>query len=86
MENSTIREGLTTALMLSKVASTPHEVEINGIGTVRLSKNSAAVHLPQKGWRKLSKKNMEQYLEELLKEPVQRRSKRKTAPLVFSAA
>ncbi len=86
MENSTIQEGLKTALMLSKVTSVPHEVEIDGIGTVKLSKNSASVRLQQGGWKKISKYNLEKRHQEILKEPVQNRSRRRIAPVAFSAA
>lgn len=86
MENSTIREGLKTALLLSKVTNTPHDVEIDGVGIVKLSKNSASLLLPRGKWKKLSRHNLEDFLQELLKEPIQSRSRRRMKPLVFSAA
>ena len=86
MEHSAIREGLQTALMLAKVTSVPHQVKIHGVGVVRLSKKSASLYLPQKGWKKLSEHNLEKCLQGLLKEPADKRSERQTSPLAFSIA
>ncbi len=84
MEPNRVREALNTALMLSKIATRKHKLEIDWIGEVYIySKNSAVLSTNGKQL-KLTKDNMEERLEELLNESYEQKVKRRIKEFNFS--
>lgn len=83
MEQSRVKEALDTALMLGEVAQSSHIVEIDGIGEVQIDNGQVALLSEAGEWKRLTKENMEQRLNELLKETVKEKMKRRLAALKF---
>ena len=84
METMEVREALRTAIMLGEVAQTCHTVEINGIGQVQINEGQAALKSQEGKWLLINQDNLENFLEELMGEPMERKVKRQIKFPVFS--
>lgn len=84
MESIEVEEALQTALMLSEVAQSTHIVEIDGIGEVQIDGGTVALMSEAGEWKRITRENLEQRLNELMQESLQERVKRSFGSLVFN--
>ena len=84
MESIKVKEALNTAIMLGEVSRSCHTVEIDGIGEVRIDGGKVALMSPVGEWKRITRENMEQHLEELMQESFEERVKRSIGTLVFN--
>jgi len=85
MESIEVKEALNTALMLSEVARSTHIVEIDGIGEVQIDGGTVALMSETGEWKKITRENLEQRLQELMQESFHEQVKRSFGSLVFNA-
>ena len=78
-----VREALQTAIMLGEAAQTSHVVEINRIGKVQIAEGSVALQTSAGKWKRITRDNLENRLEELMSESIENRVKRHIKTLVF---
>ena len=78
-----VREALQTAIMLGEAAQSSHVVEINRIGKVQIAEGKVALQSPAGKWKRITRDNLENRLEELMSESVETRVKRQIKTLVF---
>lgn len=84
MESIEVKEALNTALMLGEVARSTHSVEIDGIGEVRIDGGKVALLSRAGEWKRVTRDNLEQRLDELMQESFEERVKRSIGTLTFS--
>ncbi|MBU2510577.1 hypothetical protein KJ966_04540 [bacterium] len=84
MEPSEVREALKTAILLGEVAQTSHTIEINGIGEVQIDRGNALLKAQSGQWKRVTRKNLDKWLDELMSESFENRVKRQIGTLVFS--
>lgn len=84
MERTEMREALQTAILLGEVAETSHKIEIDGIGEVQIEKGNAALLSKEGKWKKITRKNLDKRLQELLSESIESKVKRRIKTLVFN--
>ena len=78
-----VREALQTAILLGEAAQTSHVVEINRIGKVQIAEGKVALQSSAGKWKRITRANLENRLEELMSESVEQRIKRQIKTLVF---
>jgi hypothetical protein len=78
-----VREALQTAILLGEAAQTSHVVEINRIGKVQIVEGKVALQTSAGKWKRITRDNLENRLEELMSESVENRVKRQIKTLVF---
>ncbi len=78
-----VREALQTAILLGEAAQTSHVVEINRIGKVQIAEGKVALQSSAGKWKRITRANLENRLEELMSESVENRIKRQIKMLVF---
>ena len=84
MESIKVKEALNTALMLGEVAQSSHTVEIDCIGEVRIDSGKVALMTRAGKWKRITRENLDQRLDELMQESFEERVKRSIGTLVFS--
>jgi hypothetical protein len=84
MEPIEVKEALNTAILLGEVAQSCHSVEIDGIGEVRIDGGKVLLLSAAGEWKRITRENMEQRLEELMQESFEERVKRSIGTLVFN--
>ncbi|MFH2132827.1 MAG: hypothetical protein ABIK68_20785 [bacterium] len=85
MESIKVKEALNTALMLGEVAHSTHTVEIDGIGEVHIDEGTVTLMSEAGEWKRITRENLDQRLDELMQESFQERVKRSIGSLVFNA-
>jgi len=83
MESTKVMEALNTALMLGEVAQSCHTVEIDGIGEVRIDDGTVALMSQAGEWKRITRENLEQRLDELMQESFEERVRRSIGTLSF---
>jgi len=83
MESIEVKEALTTAIMLGEAAQSSHIVEINGIGEVKIKKRDAAYLSISGKWKQITRENIEQRVEELMRVSLPGQIKRRFRSMMF---
>ncbi|OGG95562.1 MAG: hypothetical protein A2508_03430 [Candidatus Lambdaproteobacteria bacterium RIFOXYD12_FULL_49_8] len=84
MEQFRVKEGLKTALLLSKAATSNHKVEIAEIGEVYIKDGYVAIMTLDGRWKRLTEENIETRLDELLAESNEESIKRRLQQMIFA--
>lgn len=84
METTRVKEALKTAIMLGNAARSPHTVEIDCIGTVQIENGYAALMSEAGEWKRITRENMNQRLEELMSESLSEQIRRKIKVMLFT--
>ncbi len=84
MEVMEIKEALNTVIMLSEAAKIEHTVEIDRIGKVVISKEYGAMQSMTGELKQITRDNISQCLNELLRESYESKVKRRISEMNFS--
>jgi len=83
MDSKRVKESLETAILLSKVTHSLHNLNLDGIGKVEIDKHYVALFAETGEKKILTQENLEEHIDELMGESLEQSIKKRLPELCF---